>query len=600
MRRKYFDDPYGPGGSSDLDYKGWGGAGYISRPLEYNHGGVGGTYNGDGPGLSHSSLSVSGYSSYQWRWTPPYIPGTSTPDNAHFPAPPLYVLGRIGGSLQFRPQSQSLLGLVGSASIADGWGYSESISTVPDYAPKNAADSEHRKVLGPASAAGANVEVRLSPSLSTDLSGVSFGGKAYTLAGVNESVFPIHLSQPDILGRPDVLGDGKNQYVYDSQPTGQLNVAAQILVDGGGQSDADWLLPSVDWAVLAQIAGQRIYSKVASGNLIQPHTLGSNPSADPPPGTPYPDGNIIYLGLPVSNNDFGTHYLYLQVHDANSESAHFQTFYTGLAKNHGIEPGLSPDNYPNWYYYYNQVYPVTGSDNRTYAPGSPSHTDSDVNSSGYRYSNVYIEDDSYTYPQCRVFGFDCSKSGGFLRYLGHLEVKGIHSFTSVCAHEQGHATAWLTNVDNPKDDDPSTGTSFDGDRIADIWESYHHMNHHDSYTAKYAYGFTDSEGNLPGGDTPDNETVADIPALNELLNHKDLWQQDWADGGIQKGMLYFNPSNFFWKFYPSEPSSVSFPTDAAGNPLPYYKVSTVNDLQQLYPGTTIATSWAAIEGSCPP
>jgi len=56
-------------------------------------------------------------------------------------------------------------------------------------------------------------------------------------------------------------------------------------------------------------------------------------------------------------------------------------------------------------------------------------------------------------------------------------------------------------------------------------------------TGAYDYN---SNGTMNTEESGDDEFLADIQALPVLFNQLNDWQQDWADGGIQRGNLLTN------------------------------------------------------------
>ena len=550
--------------------------------------------------FNRSSVSpgVAGTSTYQWQWVPPNN-AAGQPDLTDFPAPPLYVLGRIflradAISYDDPGDGTGYVGLTGSAKVADGWGYSDSIPQIPGHIPATGGDPIHRHILGPASVAGANIQVTLSPSASGSVTGTQSGNRGGLYVALAENVFPLTLSAPNPLTNP-MLGDGTNQYVYDlSQPNGQLTVPASVYVPGASTPDTTWLLPHVALSVSPVMqTGAQPFTWTASDAGLYVNTTGARPGYV----TGWPSGDFCYIGLPPNNSYFGNHVMTMKVDGTASQIANYQLFYTATASNWPNSDSTTP----NWYFYYNQVYPAAGPDNRQYTPGSRSFDTSDANILE-RSSMVNIEDDAYISYAVPVFGTDVTKSP-FLIFLGSLQTYGVHTFVAVCAHEQGHATAWMT----PGIEDPSA--SRDQDMVIDSWEDTHHMNSHSPDTTGAFGPVNPSTGHIikPDGtddmDVPDNEVLACIPSLGAVLSNYSLWNKDWADTGIQQGVCRFlqpNPSTgvidgFYWLFRPNANHLPSGNPGVRANSKGNYYITSLQDLQSIYPGTNIVTTLSSAQ-----
>jgi len=59
----------------------------------------------------------------------------------------------------------------------------------------------------------------------------------------------------------------------------------------------------------------------------------------------------------------------------------------------------------------------------------------------------------------------------------------------------------------------------------------------------------DTTGAYPDDPDGDLDCIADIEAYRHLLTKRDIWQQDWADTGLQKGPPPFNPVP--WRYWSS-------------------------------------------------
>ena len=257
-----------------------------------------------------------------------------------------------------------------------------------------------------------------------------------------------------------------------------------------------------------------------------------------------------------------------------SQQAHIQTFFTDTASNY---PASATDQNangfatPNWYYYYNQVYASTGS----YDPVSTySYTDAHSPPS----YPIHIANDAYGASSIRVFDIN-PVSPNYIRYVGDLDINGVHRFIYVCAHEAGHQVLFKQGgVYNFSADPADTSpVSADGDNVSDIWEPVHHLNPNISDT-------TGAYGAQSNGDVGDNEVLADIPALPVIFQQVATWKQDWANGGLQVGSNSYTlgkPAGFYWTFH----ALVNGTTWKAGIS---YSVYSIKDLQNQYPSLLIS------------
>ena len=536
-------------------------------------------------------MKVSGSSTITYQWVPPNN-AAGQPDLTNFPAPPLYILGRIDAACSMSGDPGQ--GVTGNGSLSDGWGWGWSVSAsmVPFSLPVPASDSIRRKVLPVGM--GSPAVFTMSPGGYVAAYRGGTEGEAQGGITIDEYVYPITLASPNPLTNP-LLGDGSNQYVYEtSQPNGQLTVPASVYVPGASTPDTTFLLPHVSLSVSpAMQTGAQPFTWMVSDAGLYVNTTGARPGYT----SGWPSGDFCYIGLPPDNSYFGNHVMTMKVDGTASQIANYQLFYTATASNWPNSDSTTP----NWYFYYNQVYPAAGPDNRQYTPGSRSFDTSDANILE-RSSMVNIEDDAYISYAVPVFGTDVTKSP-FLIFLGSLQTYGVHTFVAVCAHEQGHATAWMT----PGIEDPSA--SRDQEMVIDSWEDTHHMNSHSPDTTGAFGPVNPSTGHIikPDGtddmDVPDNEVLACIPSLGAVLSNYSLWNKDWADTGIQQGVCRFlqpNPSTgvidgFYWLFRPNANHLPSGNPGVRANSKGNYYITSLQDLQSIYPGTNIVTTLSSAQ-----
>lgn len=96
-----------------------------------------------------------------------------------------------------------------------------------------------------------------------------------------------------------------------------------------------------------------------------------------------------------------------------------------------------------------------------------------------------------------------------------------------CEHEQGHANDAQNGIQTLS----GSGTA-DGDGVDDAWEARNNFKNYDYDTAR---AYLDQDPNSSDYQKGDKECLCDIQALGKLLPKKGVWQQDWANDGIQWG-----------------------------------------------------------------
>ena len=401
-----------------------------------------------------------------------------------------------------------------------------------------------------------------------------------TVDGMAVVIPTLTLSAPNPLGRPD-QGDGTNQFVYDNiVPNTAPNDKGHLFVDGivqapGATSDQlTWLLnpsPKLDCifdAPMTTASGSPAqHTWTMNGSNLQVQTSNATDSR-----VATTHNQFIFFGLPASNSGFGNHQetLTLQSSAVAGQTANIQTFFMSSASNYpgaytdyqnSVPTGGNPTlRYwtPNWYHYYRQIYPTAGSGYSVSYDGNTSEGGYDQAFSPF---SIYIGSSTYPYMQMRVFALDKTNPADQTKkvtYIGYLDCPRLLGYIAVCAHEHGHQAAFQASVPPATDPiytiDPNSQSAWpatgDGDEVVDAWENKHHMDSTTSDTTR-AYGLT-SNGRLPGGDVPDNEVIADIPALAELYNNISLSKQDWAGGGTLAdgttpavgGLQWGTPSSF--------------------------------------------------------
>ena len=532
-------------------FYGGGGAGNGNRPMESTNS-YAGTGGPSGNVDARAHFTLSGTSTYYWQWVPPND-ASGQPDLTNFPTPPLFVMGKgysvLSSTLVTSPNAA---GLTVSGSVSSGIGSNPplTISSCPDYQTRT-----DYAVLTPTQYSATVDTLELSPSVTYDATGVFgqyeswAGGESQNWTGVKDDLYPITLAAPNPLTNPQ-LGDGTNQFVYDSsQPNGQLTVPASVYVANASTPDTTWLLPHVGLYVSpAMQTGAQPFTWMAADAGLYVNTTGTRPGYT----TGWPSGDFCYIGLPPDNTYFGNHAIAMRVDSRTSEIANYQLFYTATASNW---PG-SDTTTPNWYFYYNLVYPSPG----IYKSGAASEYDPASN-------QIYIGDNGHGPWNMRVFDLDAQNH---VHYSGVLYIGGIHSFIYCCGHEAGHqhdVSAGFevsSSTSAHPDNDLGNGT---GDGLDDNWETRNGFNPRNPDTTG---AYNNEPQNSADYNKGDRECVCDIQALTALLAPtstglvKDLWKKDWANDGLEVG-AWNQKVNWPWYFLLGNSASAQSadpPTDA--------------------------------------
>lgn len=414
---------------------------------------------------------------------------------------------------------------------------------------------------------GTHWVVKLNPSAANVIGidpitmSASGGGEqwdASTGVGLYVQAFPITIAAPDPLGRPD-LGDGKNQYVYGAQqPDGFLYVPGAIQAVGASHDAMEWLIggnpivgsgDQVDLKIEnPTIAGAFTHQWLVSNDTIYVNT----PQDQDSPYPQYEYNNWIFKGLPSNNSGFGNHDVNLYVQGTNTQTAKIQTFFSGTASNWPNSDGVTP----NWYYYYNQVYPAPGDyanipqaglTEVVFTPGSTNPQTWGI--------TQFIGNGVSSVPRPKpVFVLGTATGNNPRRIqnprIGDLQIGGIYSFIEACRHEVAHRALLLNGEHIPyrDEDGPPYGiTDSDGDHIPDNIEAKYHLDPENADTTGY-YGDTEDPNNLGKGDV---ECLADIQGLGAVIQNEGLWTEDWCDFGLQLGKRPpFGNTQYLGAFFP--------------------------------------------------
>lgn len=618
-------------------------------------------------GKSLPHLLLNGTSTFTWKWILPVnSPGLQNDPNKlpndpsqPFPIPPLYALAIVDPYADATPGTNTTMAC--TATITDGWGWSQSFTIPSSQNPQipDSLDPRRKIVSAVLRSDNVNSDIKLSPSVKVDINSIGTG-KAYGYLTAQADAlimdYPYSNVRPD-LGDPNAPG---NQFVYSSDANGSLTMDA-FMGFNGFTSDIDWLTNKnlqsykyaeslVDWQFdrpdvpapgggqPARTAMERLPNQNEQTNVgqLSPYTIGYNSHyglIGPSTVNTATSQNLpalIFNGLPLHNAGFGNHTVTLGIKsDLNmaqgvyspSQTAYIQTFFPGLAANWPSSDGVTP----NWYYYYNQVFPVMGASNDYDAQYSPntgvSFTQYDGSNPEQPTGHIQLKNDAYpsdAHPSYTMHVFDISPNPDpddgkyYVRCIGTLQMYGIMSYIYLAAHEQGHVNTFrtLATITSPSGQsytypiittnaaafgDPYLPSSSDGDMLWDAWEDQHHMK-----SGPNMYDTTHAYNNLTNGDVADDEVVADIDSFEHVFAQVDTgaWKVDWADRGLNAQPYFIQepynnqPNNFgkaptfYIKFLPNS-GATPYPNQPNIQPVVtkdgYYEIRNIQDLKNLYP-----------------
>ena len=408
----------------------------------------------------------------------------------------------------------------------------------------------------------------------------------YITAGVKRT--EVHLISPDPSIHPEAGNDHKrqkNQFIYGDVPAGSahdeagaysdphdLFVPITVAMNGASADEMLWLKDHMEISVTPAIPNALAFDKVINGNQI---TLESRytvfNAAYPGFGDLVTYNGFLAHDLPTHNSDFGNHQVTLKVDGQIIDVANIQTYFKPFDSTHPFDlTGPTRGVYmPNFYYYYDQVYPSPG-EYIAWSPTGTSYTD-------HIYPfQIHFADDAYSGYSLPVFDTGpILAEPGPIRWVGSVTVpNGILAWVHTCAHEKGHQDLLQDGGVYDFSVGGIDAYSHDGDNVYDPWETTHGLDNTKS----------DSTGAYGGANEPgDNELLADVAALPAVYGNVDLWNQDWASTGIQYGFLL--PSD-------SSPADALFDFQAqvAGESLkPDGQKSTksIPDLLSEFPGSIV-------------
>jgi len=355
------------------------------------------------------------------------------------------------------------------------------------------------------------------------------------LADIPQSLNSYYYPPIDPLGVPEV---GDNEYVFHPI-TNQLIIPVGAQVCAGFTPSDDllqWLAEKFSWELSPSLPvpnPEYPLPNGCEGNLIFPQTLDIY-------GIKW-RGLVFWTGqyLPATNGGFGRRQVVMKFNGNFVHAANVEIFFPATAINHpplGNDEGSGnpPDEgwqfigntavfvikSPNWFYYYWMV--AYFNDFRIrYA-----NSDTSFYYDGDQY--VHIGNTAYQPYTMRCFRL----VGGLISFADALSLRGIHTFIYAVEHELAHKRHFEAGIY------PQTPDS-DGDRLGDAWEIAHGLDPI----------LKDTTGAYPDDPDGDLDCIADIEAYGKLLTQRDLWRQDWADTGLQKGLPPFNPMP--WRYWSS-------------------------------------------------
>ena len=222
---------------------------------------------------------------------------------------------------------------------------------------------------------------------------------------------------------PDDIGDGKNEFAYDSTSNGVLTIDLKVLVKPSGTAGitdrhgaifADrciYSLPSITGSTFAWDAANMGGTANANGNYLL--------------------GKATYTSLPYNNNEFGAKQASFSYATGTNTLpiADFEIFFNRDAENHpqlGPYPGPRPRN---WYYYWSQT--LVGHPDIQYEGNAPNPTEGAI--------TVGIRNWNYATPvsktQIFVYNYCIEK---WRAYGVGENFSGIDNFTGTIFHELKH------------------------------------------------------------------------------------------------------------------------------------------------------------------
>lgn len=424
------------------------------------------------------------------------------------------------------------------------------------------------------------------------LNGTRYPGSAHANTSLDGDVKlnNIHLTSPDPNSHPEAGNDRhrqNNQFVYGQYPASSahdqagpysdphdLCIPITVTMAGASPNEMQWLKDHMEITVTPAIPNASDFDKVINGNQI---TLESRytvfNAAYPGFGDLVTYNGFLAHDLPDHNSDFGNHQVTLAVDGQVIDVANIQTFFQPLDSTHPFDlTGPTRGVYmPNFYYYYNQVYQSPG-EYISWSPSGTSYTD-------HIYPfQIHFADDSYNGYSLPVFDTGpILTEPGPIRWVGNMTVpNGILGWVHTCAHEKGHQDLLQEGGVYDFSVLGIDAYSHDGDNVYDPWEATHGLNNTKS----------DSTGAYGGANEPgDNELLADIAALPAVYANVGLWNQDWANTGIQYGFLlpaYSSPSDALFDFQ----AQVAGKTLKPGNQ-DQKSIKSVPELLSEFPGSIV-------------
>lgn len=491
-------------------------------------------------GLKEYLLITLGESRFKWKWEPKIEHATQQIDRENFKGTfPFFVVARMDAHAELANFQGSAADPTMFVSI-DSHLPHPSLPSLDLYGPGtfqfntwDIIEPEGRDI---------NRYFGLTPTVMHHMVGIDEGYPTNTGdlwdRRLAESVHPITLDMPPnattvgafngygkVFGIP-VKGDMYNKFMFDGILDGdtgtdtlRLPIATHIprLPIGNNQTPGllSTLTSKVDWTLTngELLAGLQPFTKETSTELITPKTIDVS-------------GLVVKASL-SKNPHFGNFKIQLMVDTGGgagagewvgSQHSKFQAFFKPDAYTH---PDAITTSTPNWWYYYNQVYPVE--EFALYSGEEPSRME-------YATGIVWIADDA---PRSKVFPVFKHDAFGYVRCVGVVTVWGLLAYIFTANHEREHWRDAFVGDETgtfllPPEYNEGTGEFIDEDEdgLRDSWEVVHHLN-------PSAYDSCNLGVYLPTPlAVPDNEIPAHVAGLKALIdavgNENKTWENDWA------------------------------------------------------------------------
>ncbi|MEJ5385110.1 MAG: hypothetical protein WHS44_09550 [Fimbriimonadales bacterium] len=263
--------------------------------------------------------------------------------------------------------------------------------------------------------------------------------------------------------------------------------------------------------------------------------------------------------LPPKNSDFGKKRVLFESNQGKVDYADVEVFYPADSKNHpsGGLPGWVYNSAapctpcvrtetPNWFFYYSDAYGcrdieyITG-EMSFYCRSSDRVFIADSASPSRGEWTVYLFVLATRMDACgrlRPMITQATYHSWYGLERDLLWVRGIHRFISLVEHERAHRELYRRGLQVPRGED---NHDLDWDSVPDDIEPQIGLDPCDRWSAAYPFPFSFPFGDPDG----DGDVLAEIIAYAKIKGTKRLWELDWADSGLQRGIPH---SPFPWRY----------------------------------------------------